>query len=182
MNATEFYNEIVKLEDSCKNRDFEEYLLALYKIIEKNKSSKLTYDLVLKMLKEAFTAIPAEFNNKWLNCIAAPDENRISKKFTNPDISDAIDKSNTSNLSPYNFTIEVLKFQIAELHKMRDKQLEDEYRYLGIKSETGKYWYNFDPLGSLECGARCMEDNDTEFNSLDWSFIGELLENGRIYE
>jgi len=65
---------------------------------------------------------------------------------------------------------------------MKGKQLENKYRYFGIQSETGNYWYNFDPFGNLECGARCMEDNETNFDDLNWSFIGELLENGRIYE
>lgn len=182
MNAKEFYNHIVKLPESYENRDLEEYLLALFKIVEVNKSKDLTYELVVKMIQDAFNSEPLEFKNEWLECNTAPDENRISKKFTNPEINQSIDKSNFSNLSPYNFTIEVLKFQIAELHKMKGKQLEDKYRYFGIQSETGNYWYNFDPYGNLECGARCMEDNEANFNSLNWSIIGELLENGRIYE
>ena len=136
----------------------------------------------MKRLIEAFTSEHYEFKVDWLKCETAPDENRMSRKFTNSDISETIDKTNTSDLTPYDFTIEVLKFQIAELHKMKGKQLENEYRYFGVQSETGNSWYNFDPFVNLECGARCMEDNEMDFSSLDWSFIGELLENGRIYE
>ncbi len=182
MNAAEFYNHICKLSEKYENRDLEEYLLAMFKLIESNKAKELTFDLVLEIISKAFVSEPADFKKDWLNCNLAPDENRMSKKFTNPEISERIDKSNTSDLSPYDFTKEVLKFQIAELHKMRGKQLENEYRFFGVQSETGNSWYNFDPFGNLECGARCMEDNDTDFSSLDWSFIGELLENGRIYE
>ena len=200
MKAAEFYKHIAQLSDSFESREMEEYLLALYKIIEENKSKNLTYKLLLKMIKDAFIGEPLEFKKEWLKCEESPDGNRMSKKFTNPEISksinkvndsnlksyefkfESIKKENDSNLNSYDFTVEVLKFQIAELHKMKGKQLENEYRYFGIKSETGNYWYNFDPFGNLECGARCMQDNEKDFNTLDWSFIGELLENGRIYE
>lgn len=182
MNVTTFYNQISKLSDTYENRDLEDYLLALFKLIETNSTKVLTYNLVLEIIGKAFTSESAVFKNDWLNCISPPDENRMSKKFTNPIISEQIDTSNTSDLSPFDFTIEVLKFQIAELHKMRGKQLENEYRFFGVQSETGNSWYNFDPFANLECGARCMEDNETDFSVLDWSFIGELLENGRIYE
>lgn len=182
MNISEFYNQIDKLPDSHENRDLEEYLLALYKVIKENKAKQLTYDLVLHMIKEAFIVDPIEYQTEWSKIRTAPDDNRMSRKFTNPEISESIDKTNRSELSPYNFTIEVLKFQIAELRRMKDKELKNEYRYFGIQSETGNFWYNFDPFTNLECGVRCMEDNETDFNLLSWSFIGELLENGRIYE
>ncbi|MEZ5008487.1 MAG: hypothetical protein R2753_10105 [Chitinophagales bacterium] len=182
MNAEEFYNQITKLPYSFENRDLEEYLLALLKIVEENKSKKLNYNLVIEMIQGAFESESLKFKDEWLKYDSAPDENRMSKKITNPEISQSIDKSNASSLEPQDFTIEVLKFQIAELHRMKGKQLENEYRYFGIQSETGNSWYNFDPFTNLECGARCMEDNETDFDNLNWSFIGELLENGRIYE
>jgi hypothetical protein len=182
MNAEEFYSHITRLSETFENRDLEEYLLALLKIVEENKSKKLTYELVIEMIRNAFISEPYEFNEEWIKYNTAPDENRLTKKFTNPEISQSIDKTNSSNLEPFDFTIEVLKFQIAELHRMKGKQLENEYRYFGIQSETGSSWYNFDPFGNLECGASCMVDNEADFDNLNWSFIGELLENGRIYE
>jgi len=182
MNAEEFYTQITSLSETFENRDLKEYLLALLKIVEENRSKTLTYELVIDMIKNAFISEPLEFEEEWLKYDTAPDENRLSKKFTNPEISQSIDKSNYSTLEPFDFTIEVLKFQIAELHRMTGKQLDNEYRYFGIQSETGNSWYNFDPFGNLECGARCMDDNETDFDNLNWSFVGELLENGRIYE
>lgn len=180
--AEEFYKEIDQLQDSCENRDLEEYLRALYLVVEHNKSRPLTCELALDLLRQAFLAEPAPFQSEWLTYTAPPDGNRMSQKFTNPVISEKINKTNTSGHNPYDFTIAVIKFQIAELSKMRDKQLQDEMRYFGIQSETGNIWYNFDPLGNLECGVRCMVDNEMSFESIDWSFIGELLENGRVYE
>lgn len=182
MNVEKFYTQITNLSESFENRDLEVYLLALLKIVKEKRSKELTFELVIEMMQNAFESEPLQFDNEWLKYNTAPDENRLSKKITNPEISQSIDKSNSSNLAPYDFTIEVLKFQIAELHRMKGKQLENEYRYLGIQSETGNFWYNFDPIGNLECGARCMVDNETDFDYLNWSFIGELLENGRIYE
>jgi len=106
----------------------------------------------------------------------------LARKFTNPDIKEGFDKTNMSNLFGMEFTMGVLKFQIAELHRMRGKQLEDKYRYLGIDSDIGCRWYNFDPFSNLGCGIACMVDNEDEVTELDWSFIGNLLEDGRIYE
>ena len=58
-------------------------------------------------------------------------------------------------------------------------------RYFGIDSETGNRWYNFDPMTNLECGARCILDNEDDEDKefiVSWQTLGELLEMGRIYE
>ncbi|WP_428070349.1 hypothetical protein [Chryseobacterium gambrini] len=68
---------------------------------------------------------------------------------------------------------------------MKGKQLEDEWKYYGIDSETGNRWYNFDPSSILDCGMRCFMDGnkngDQEFK-VSWRTLGDLLEMGRIYE
>ncbi|MHC4734580.1 MAG: hypothetical protein ACYTDW_08995 [Planctomycetota bacterium] len=44
--------------------------------------------------------------------------------------------------------------RIQDLRDMAEnKQLENEYRYFGISAPSGRYWYNFDPLTYIECGA-----------------------------
>ena len=182
MKATTFYTEIQNLNKAYKNIDLEKYLLALYREVLKNKERKLTYNLLFTMLKNAFTTKPYLFNKEWLTCNEPPDDNRINHKFTNPDFTDLVDKTNTSYLEPFDFTLETLKFQIADLHKMKGKQLEDKYRFYGIDSETGYRWYNFEPLSNLSCGVRCFIDNELFLEEIDWGFIGDLFENGRIYE
>lgn len=163
----------------------ETYLLSLLSLVEQKKNQNLTADLLLNLLQNAFTSEPAEFNSEWLSITTAPDENIMSKKFTNPKINLPIDKSVVSDKSGIDYSIAVLKFQIAELHKMKGKQLDDDMRYFGIDSETGNRWYNFDPMTNLECGARCIldseDDEDKEF-IVSWQILGELLEMGRIYE
>lgn len=182
MNRQEFFGQINQFDKQFKDRDLETYLLALYQLIEAHKNKEVTYELILELLKKAFAAEPIEFDNQWLSINYPPDRNRLNLKFTNPDFKNVVDKTNTSDLSPYDFTMEVLKFQIADLHKMKGKQLADEMRYFGVTSETGNSWYNFNPLSNLSCGVACVEDNEIEWETADWSIIGEILEYGRIYE
>lgn len=186
MTFDKFIREIDQLSDSFEDRDLETYLLAIYKNLKDNESIYLkedvTLDLILCILKESFTSEPYSFDETWLAITESPDPNRLSRVFTTPALKDQFDKTNLATTYGMDFTMEVLRFQISELYKMRGKQLEDENRYFGVDSETGNRWYNFDPFMNLECGARCMEDNEDEIDKLDWSFIGNLLEDGRIYE
>ena len=185
MSANDLYNEISNLPKSYENRDLEEYLLALLKLVEEHKAEKLTFELLLKLLQNAFTSEPAGFNQDWLKITEAPDRNIMSKKFTNPEIKFEVDKSFDFDRIGLYFTIAVIQFQISELHKMKGKQLEREDRYFGIDSETGNRWYNFDPFTNLECGAACIIDNSKDQNDemeINWQTLGELLEMGRIYE
>lgn len=186
MTLNDFYEHICKLETNFKNRDLETYLLSLLKLVEQEKTQVLTADLLLNLLQNAFISEPKKFNPDWLNIMTAPDENIMSKKFTNPEIEYSIDKSVVLTQSGIDYTIAVLHFQISELHKMKGKQLNDEMRYFGINSETGNRWYNFDPMTNLECGTRCVLDGDDNDDSkefiVSWQTLGELLEMGRIYE
>lgn len=185
MTYNTFYERICDLRNNYQNRDLETYLLALLKLVEEERTQNLTADLLLKLIQDAFTVEPKEFNEEWLSIEAAPDENIMSKKFTNPEISLAIDKTVVSDRSGIDYSIAVLHFQISELHKMRGDQLEDEMRFLGIDSETGNRWYNFDPMANLECGARGILDNEEDDEKdfkVSWQTLGELLEMGRIYE
>jgi hypothetical protein len=98
-----------------------------------------------------------------------------------------VDHSVSDDIDSIDFTIAVLEFQIAELHRMRGKQLESKQKYGGIDSETGHRWYNFDPHANLSCGASGLgdlefEENDDDVFNYTWGLIGELLETGRVYE
>ena len=44
--------------------------------------------------------------------------------------------------------------QIVDLREMEEAgQLDDKFRYFGLNSPRGSRWYNFEPLGYLECAA-----------------------------
>lgn len=185
MKVIEFHEQISSLPSKHENRDLEEYLLALYALVEEHKEQEITAELLIQLLSEAFTSSTIPFRKEWLDCDTVPHDNGIVRKFTNPDLKGDFDRTFYTHSEGVDFTLEVLKFQIAELHKMRGKQLKDKYRYFGIDSETGHRWYNFDPFTNLECGARCLVDNaDSEDEEMEtgWHTIGILLEDGRIYE
>jgi hypothetical protein len=180
-----FYEQVSDLPAKFKNRDLEVYLLALYGLVEQNKEKEMNAGLMLELLSKAFTEKPLSFNPDWLSRVTPPDGNIMSQKFTNPEFKDSIDKTPQVNEEGIDYTLRVIEFQVAELHKMKNKQLKDEYRYFGIDSETGNRWYNFDPHLNLECGARCLVDSaeseEDQFHPT-WQSLGELLEMGRIYE
>jgi hypothetical protein len=185
MTLQKFYSNICNLKERFENRDLETYLSALLLLVDKKQNEILDADKLLTIIQTAFTSNPIKFDKKWLNIITAPDENVMSRKCTNPGTESPFDKSVVSNSRDYEFTTEVIKFQIAELHKMNHKQLKNKMRYFGIQSETGNSWYNFDPFTNLECGARCIIDNEDDVNKeliVTWQTLGELLEMGRIYE
>ena len=162
MTYNAFYNAMVSLPENHENRDLEEYLLALFSLVKKHEKEPFSPELCIEIIQKAFTETPMSFDEKWLSVCDAPDEEKGMA-----------------------FTQNVLIFQIAELHRMRDKELQNPQRYSGINSETDNWWYNFDPFTNLECGAEWFLDSaDSEEDdiSADWGFLGKLLEIGRVYE
>ena len=185
MTKKDFYTQICNFPEKYENRDLEDYLLALYSLVEVHKTETINAGVLIDFLSKAFSSDPVVFQDEWLSHDTAPHESGITRKFTNPEIKNDFDRDFRTNIQGVEFTSEVLRFQIAELHKMRGKQLEDQYRYFGIRSETGNEWYNFDPFSLLECGMRCEIDNsesEDEEMPVTWQTLGILLEDGRIYE
>ncbi len=64
---------------------------------------------------------------------------------------------------------------------MKDKELQNEGKYLGLNSPTGNRWYNFDVFTYLECGT-AQFDADDKLGDCDWTFLAYILKLGRIYE
>src|SRR6187399_1092126 len=172
MTYKEFYQWIDDLPSRIQNRDLETYLSALYLQIEKQKARELTIEGLLTLLETSFKSEPLEFNPEWLEIISPP-EFDMDWVDTKGDLNEEII-----------FTTNVIKSQIADLHKMQNKQLENKLRYFGIDSETENRWYNFDPFTNLECGAAWLlsdlKREDQEMN-VNWKMLGILLEMGRIY-
>ena len=165
MTYDEFYNRVEQLPEEVENRDLETYLLALYGLLTECKDNPFSVILCLDLLKKAFTATPVPYDEQWGIVRKMPDE-----------------KGN--GMSSFAYTQAVIVFQIAELHRMRDKELQDELRYFGITSETGYDWYNFDPITLLRCGADGLYAHNGEGVTIpdDWRFLAELLDLGRYYE
>jgi|SRR5215203_1290573 len=172
MTYKEFYQWIDDLPSRFQHRDLETYLSALYLQIEKENKQELTIERLLTFLETSFKSEPLEFNSEWLTIISPPEF----------DISSVDNKAGLNE--EIKFTTDVIKFQISDLHKMQNKQLENELRYFGIDSETKNRWYNFDPFTNLECGAAWLSDLKQEDQKMNvsWKTLGILLEMGRIYE
>ena len=106
MTYNAFYNAMVSLPENHKNRDLEEYLLALFSLVKKHEKEPFSPELCIEIIQKAFTETPMSFDEKWLSVCDAPDEGK-----------------------GMDFTQNVLIFQIAELHRMRDKELQNPQRY-----------------------------------------------------
>ena len=95
--------------------------------------------------------------------------------------------------------------QIRDLREMRvSGALEDPMRYFGIEGPNGETWYNFDPVGFLECGAAGYFDGwrpgdptnrkstnpepeekiceSIEIEGLYWRGVADFLYTCQIYE
>ena len=171
LTTLEFYEHLCSFPEKYENRNLESYLSALLLLVQNEKDAALTVEKLLQLLDTAFVSEEIMFDNKWLQIRLPPGED--------------LNKS-ASDIQGKDFTIGVIKFQIAELHRMRDMPHTDEWNSLGITSETGNDWYNFDPFSNLECGARSFIDSEGEGTTQEfvcnWQTLGELLERGRIYE
>ena len=178
-DGDELYDKVETISRRHDNRDVEEWLLALYGLVSQTQGTPMTADLFLEILDASFTAPAVPFDPAWREIINPPDD-KWKRKFTDtPSASTPTDRSDDQ--AGYRFTLNVLRFQTAEVHRMRGKQLDDHQRYFGLSSETGNRWDNFDPKGILECGARGLSDAGPG-SAYDWSLLGELLEIGRVYE
>ena len=165
MTYNDFYNHIERLPEEVANRDLETYLLALYGLMASYKNDTCTPNVCLELLVKAFAAAPIPYEEEWATIVTMPE-------------------AEDEHLSAFDYTQAVILFQIAELHRMKDKELHNEMRSFGITSETGYDWYNFNPLDLLECGARGLCDYIGEDKTIpnDWHFLGHLLDLGRYYE
>lgn len=138
------------------------------------------------MIKKAFNGIPEDFDPHWLN-IQDPPIEELELNFGDPDLPiEIIERRSSGKEEDFAFLLQVLTFQIAELRRMSGKQLDNQYRYFGVESETGHYWYNFEPFANLESGIRGYMDNIREGKRpseiITWKALADMIELGRIYE
>lgn len=203
MTLSEFEQQCWMLQNT-EERDLETYLLALLNLVEQHRDKAPTPELLLELLQSAFTASPAVWDSSWLHIQSAPETTEEKKRLDvyrnqaaedpfrdTPDAEGITDLQNLPDLfagrsfDGIAYTIAVLQFQVAELHKMRGKQLADEARSMGIDSETGNRWYNFSPKSNISCGIQCFLDHGSDEEApfeTDWETLGLLLEMGRMYE
>lgn len=162
-------------------RSLEEYLRALLQLAESHFQDAPTFALVAGLLKEAFTAEPAEFNPDWRNYTEPPldypseDETVIKEKIgTGPDA----EKQN------FQFLREMLWYQIADLYLMREQGYFEKspmMLYMGVTSPNNHSWYNFSTESFLECSVASW-DSDSPETGCSWNDLKDLLWFGQNYE
>ena len=165
--------DALKSSLNSNKKSLEEYWRAVYPLVLEKKDESPCMKLFFEILMEAVSSEPIQLNKDWLKINEPP--NSINTNIN-------LHKEGNNTYSGVEFFLKTLEFQISELHKMKNKQLKDEYKYYGIDSETGNRWYNFDPIGILECGLRGFIDNGFKGIIQNWEELGHLIEMGRIYE
>jgi hypothetical protein len=153
---------------SSSDRSLEEYLRALWLLVQEYKNDKLSFALLAQILADALTAPVAPFDDNWLNYEEPPAELHQGHPVEND----------------FEFLQKMLLYQIADLHRMREEGVLDappHILWMGASRKGGSVWYNFEPatfLGIALGGIKADSDN-TEY---DWSNLAIQLWLGQIYE
>jgi hypothetical protein len=159
-----------------------DYLRSLWQIARAHADAPPTAARLLDWCTAAFSTPPPDFDPAWLELKwASWDEDHAS--FADWE--------------------RLICYQIADLQRMADDgTLSQPDRYFGVTSPSGARWYNFDPLGYLECGIRgtfggylasevivlipsASGSDDSavfELPPLTWADLCQLLEYGQEYE
>jgi hypothetical protein len=145
-------------------RSLEEYLRALWGLIQQAQSHRVTYALLGQLLHDAFLAESLPFDETWLQYDAPPD----------------LDED--GNRRSFSLLQHMICYQIADLHRMAQAGLlENEWRYFGIDSPTRHRWFNYDPSSYLECAAQTLRVDGVSTDA-GWIDLAILLWLGQIYE
>jgi hypothetical protein len=123
-------NDLSKTHAS-NTRTLEQYSLALLALAQPySKLRSLSLMDFYNLIADAFTAEPLAFDESW----------RIQDAPIHPE---------NPGFAAWH---SALIGQIVDLREMDEVgTLKDEYRYFGLSAPSGRYWYNFDIKGYLEC-------------------------------
>jgi hypothetical protein len=164
-------------------RSLEEYLRALWALAHNWPYDIIPAEKLAGWFRDAFTAEVPPFDDAWRS-IQRDDEG-----------------SNNIGRTAWE---QCILFQIADLRRMAEAgMLENEYRYFGIESPTGFWWYNFDPWSYLEAAVWRSRGGYSEHevimlippkngasadspvasvDGLTWDQFADLLRCGAVYE
>ena len=177
-----FIRGLKETHENAPNRSLEAYLSALWKLASTERPETPTIEQFVHWVEAAFHQEAPSFDQQWLE----------------------IDVTYGRDYDTFDDWESLILYQIADLHRMKEAGVfENEYRYFGIESPSGAYWYNFDPLTYLECAIRGKyggyeaeevivvippaegESADSpiyEITSFTWKEFADMLEMGQFYE
>jgi hypothetical protein len=123
-------DELSKTHSGCE-RPLEHYLLALLDSSQRfSECSDVTLADFYDLVSSSFTRDIPAFNPDWRDQYDTLPHDR----------------------NDYNGFRATLIRQIVDLREMdEDGTLKNEQRYFGVSAPRKSYWYNFDPIGYLEC-------------------------------
>lgn len=159
---------------------------------ERARATPITLGLFVSLLREGFAAEPVPFDPGWSKH-ARPPRNHWVVPVDIPRLWLHADKEELTSLrsrtDEFECFVETLLFQIADLHSMTSRQMEDKWKYLGLKSPRGNDWYNWDPVSYLEQGTAGLlahlERNHlvgADDQPCNWATFAFFLEMGRLWE
>lgn len=173
----------MKSQEDKYSRTLEEYLRSLWSVINQNKDAEVSCELIFNILQIAFVTLPQEFNEQWLSY-----DDSLNWSYQNGEyVIEGWDREKSKpivvqrGISDFKILTHTILFQIADLHRMRGKELNYEWKYYGITSPTGNSWYNFDVFTYLACGTAGF-NQEAKLEDCDWVFLASILELGRLYE
>lgn len=159
-SLSDLYTEINKLSVTGEPIPLNRFLIGLHEQMLENRGKEASFSLFLQIIKKALSNENSDFNEEWLDITDPPD---------------------MGQLEAFEYALQVVRFQIAELVKMDIEKLSLEEEMFGIESDDGHTWYNFDPFTNIERGIQGLIDAATG-EKITWVTLGEILETGRIYE
>lgn len=152
-------------EPKTNRRSLEEYLRALLLAAEQfSKEDTLPANLVDSLLATAFISDMYDFDSAW------------GQKYEQL----LLDEPGFAGWRS------VLIQQIVDLREMEAMgTLADTDKYFGVDSPRGSRWYNFDPVGYLECataGTFLLWQEESRISMVSWEDLKDFIECGRLYE
>lgn len=150
--------------DQPHDRSLEEYLRALWRLVQTHRNEQVSWTLIGSILTQAFTTEPLAFDPHWLHYDAPPLQEDV------PD--------------PYAYLQQMVLYQIADLHQMQNAgtfSLSRAILYGGVDSPTGHRWYNFSTESYFECAFSGAEEKN-QIEECSWADLADLLYLGQIYE
>jgi hypothetical protein len=164
----DLYLAIVKLSEEYKycELSLEEYLLVLLQEANRFKDRELlSLDNFYSLISIPFNVCSPKFNEDWR-----------SQYDQLPNDSCGFERWRS-----------ILIRQIVDLREMKENgTLADKERYFGVNSPRGSRWYNFDPLGYLECAMAGSfsgwEDGDESDRQFVPGLVSIIAENGSIQD
>ncbi len=163
----------------------EEYLRSLWSGIKQNRSEVPSLALFARLIEKAFSEAPLSFDNSWLQYDRPLSWNKVDGEYVIEGLDGMKLVYLERQVNDFRILEHTILFQIADLHRMSDKQLNDPHRYLGVSSPTNHVWYNLDVRDFLDTGTNVQGEYESwpdEEIHVDWGDLAGILEVGQSYE